>query len=147
MITGMLMQAEELGVDINSRQFRKLFYQTVYPNIKQRRENNIQTWKSEANRNFEQNRTKKLDKIIVDTLQPYDANSNTSVDVVTLVDTIQNTMNFDTRKEATDYLFSRVAAQVDSDQPQLNISHLNYLFNDFALHKHDGNGGKLYKYD
>ena len=145
MITGMLMQAEELGVDINSRQFRKLFYQTVYPNIKQRRENNIQTWKSEANRNFEQNRTKKLDKIIVDTLQPYDANTNTAIDVVTLVDTIQNTMNFDTRKEATDYLFSRVAAQVDSDQPQLDISHLNYLFND-ALHKHDGNGGKLYKY-
>ena len=145
MITGMLMQAEELGVDINSRQFRKLFYQTVYPNIKQRRENNIQTWKSEANRNFEQNRTKKLDKIIVDTLQPYDANTNTAIDVVTLVDTIQNTMNFDTRKEATDYLFSRVAAQVDSEQPQLNISHLNYLFND-ALHKHDGNGGKLYTY-
>ena len=145
MITGMLMQAEELGVDINSRQFRKLFYQTVYPNIKQRRENNIQTWKSEANRNFEQNRTKKLDKIIVDTLQPYNANTNTAIDVVTLVDTIQNTMNFDTRKEATDYLFARVAAQVDSDQPQLDISHLNYLFND-ALHKHDGNGGKLYKY-
>ena len=145
MITGMLMQAEKFGVDINSRQFRKLFYQTVYPDIKRRRENNIQTWKSEANRNFEQNRTKKLDKIIVDTLQPYDANTNTAIDVVTLVDTIQNTMNFDTRKEATDYLFSRVAAQVDSDQPQLNISHLNYLFND-ALHKHDGNGGKLYTY-
>ena len=145
MITGMLMQAEKFGVDINSRQFRKLFYQTVYPDIKRRRENNIQTWKSEANRNFEQNRSEKLDKIIVDTLQPYDANTNTSIDVVTLVDTIQNTMNFDTRKEATDYLFSRVAAQVDSDQPQLNISHLNYLFND-ALHKHDGNGGKLYTY-
>lgn len=145
MVTGMLMQAEELGVDINSRQFRKLFYQTVYPNIKQRRENNIQTWKSEANRNFERNRTEKLDKIIVDTLQPYDANTNTAIDVVTLVDTIQNTMNFDSRKEATDYLFSRVAAQVDSDQPQLNISHLNFLYND-ALHKHDGNGGKLYKY-
>ena len=145
MVTGMLMQAEELGVDINSRQFRKLFYQTVYPNIKQRRENNIQTWKSEANRNFEQNRTKKLDKIIVDTLQPYDANSNTAIDVVTLVDTIKNTMNFDTTKEATDYLFARVAAEVESDQPQLNISHLNYLFND-ALHKHEGNGGKLYKY-
>ena len=145
MITGMLMQAEEFGIDINSRRFRKLFYQTVYPNIKQRRETNIQTWKSEANRNFEQNRTKKLDKIIVDTLQPYDANSNTAIDVVTLVDTIQNTMNFDTRKEATDYLFARVAAEAESAQPQLNISHLNYLFND-ALHKHDGNGGKLYKY-
>ena len=145
MVTGMLMQAEQYGIDINSRQFRRLFYEKVYPDIKRRRENNIQTWKSEANRNFEQNRSEKLDKIIVDTLQPYDANTNTSIDVVTLVDTIQNTMNFDTRKEATDYLFARVAAQVDSDQPQLNISHLNYLFND-ALHKHDGNGGKLYTY-
>ena len=56
MITGMLMQAEKLGVDTNSRQFRRLFYEKVYPDIKQRRENNIQTWKSEANRKFEQNR-------------------------------------------------------------------------------------------
>ena len=78
-------------------------------------------------------------------MQPYNANTKPSIDVVTLVDTIQNTMNFDTRKEATDYLFARVAAQVDSDQPQLNLSHLDYLFND-ALHKHDGNGGKLYTY-
>jgi hypothetical protein len=145
MITGMLMQAEKLGVDTNSRQFRRLFYEKVYPDIKQRRENNIQTWKSEANRNFERNREKKLNKIIVDTLQPYNANTNTSIDVVTLVDTIQNTMNFDTRKEATDYLFRAVASEVESAQPQLNLSHLNYLF-DGALHKHDGNGGKLYTY-
>ena len=54
-------------------------------------------------------------------------------------------MNFDTTKEATDYLFARVAAEVESEQPQLNLSHLNYLF-DGALHRHDGNGGKLYKY-
>ena len=145
MITGMLMQAEQYGIDINSRQFRRLFYEKVYPDIKRRRENNVQTWRSEANRNFEANRTKKLNKIIVDTLQPYDANSNTSIDVVTLVDTIKNTMNFDTTKEATDYLFRAVAAEVESEQPQLNLSHLNYLF-DGALHKHEGNGGKLYKY-
>ena len=145
MVTGMLMQAEELGIDINGREFRRLFYQTVYPDLKRRRENNIQTWKSEANRKFEVNREKKLDKIIVDTLQPYDANKRMDVDVITLVDTIKNTMNFDTTKEATNYLFARVAANVESDQPQLNISHLNYLF-DGAIHRHEGNGGKLYKY-
>ena len=145
MVTGMLMQAEELGIDINGREFRRLFYETVYPDLKRRRENNIQTWKSEANRKFEQNRTKKLDKIIVSTLQPYDANKKMDVDVITLVDTIKNTMNFDTTKEATNYLFARVAANVESDQPLLNISHLNYLF-DGAIHRHEGNGGKLYKY-
>lgn len=145
MITGMLMEAEELGIDTNSREFRRLFAQKMYPDIQQRKENNIQTWKAEANRNYERNREKKLDKIIVDTLQPYNANSNTSIDVVTLVDTIKNTMNFDTTKEATDYLFARVAAEAQSDQPQLDVSHLNYLFND-ALHRHDGNGGKLYTY-
>ena len=145
MITGMLMQAEQYGIDINSRQFRRLFYEKIYPDIKRRRENNIQSWKGEANRNFEINRQKKLDKIIVETLQPYDANKQMDVDVITLVDTIKNTMNFDTTKEATDYLFARVAADVESDQPQLNLSHLNYLF-DGAIHRHDGNGGKLYKY-
>ena len=146
MITGMLMQAEDqLGVNTNSREFRRLFYEKIYPDIAQRKENNIQTWKAEANRNYERNREEKLDKIIVDTLQPYNPNSNTSVDVVTLVDIIKNTMNFDTTKEATDYLFARVANEVGSDQPQLDLHHLNYLFND-ALHRHDGNGGKLYTY-
>ena len=94
MVTGMLIQAEQYGIDVNSRQFRRLFYEKVYPDIKRRRENNVQNWKSEANRNFERNRTTRLDKIIVATLQPYDANTNTSIDVVTLVDTIKNTMNF-----------------------------------------------------
>ncbi len=145
MITAMLMEAEKLGIDTNSRKFRRLFYEKMWPDIQQRKENNIQTWKAESNRNYERNRNDKLDKIIVDTLQPYNANSNTPVDVVTLVDTIQNTMNFDTTKEATDYLFERVAAEVQSDQPQLDLQHLNYLFND-ALHRHDGNGGKLYTY-
>ena len=131
MITGMLMQAEDqLGVNTNSREFRRLFYEKIYPDIAQRKENNIQTWKAEANRNYERNREEKLDKIIVDTLQPYNPNSNTSVDVVTLVDIIKNTMNFDTTKEATDYLFARVANEVGSDQPQLDLHHLNYLFND-----------------
>ena len=68
MITGMLMQAEKLGVDTNSREFRRLFYEKIYPDIAQRKENNIQTWKAEANRNYERNREEKLDKIIVDTL-------------------------------------------------------------------------------
>lgn len=145
MITGMLMQAEKLGVDTNSREFRRLFYEKIYPDIAQRKRNNIQTWKSEANRNYERNREKKLDKIIVDTLQPYDPNKKMDVDVITLVDTIKNTMNFDTTKEATDYLFARVANEVGSDQPQLDLHHLNYLF-DGAVHRHDGNGGKLYKY-
>ena len=52
MVTGMLIQAEQYGIDVNSRQFRRLFYEKVYPDIKRRRENNVQTWKSEANRNF-----------------------------------------------------------------------------------------------
>ena len=145
MITGMLMQAEELGIDTNSREFRRLFYEKVYPDVVQRKETNIQTWKSEANRNFERNRKKKLDKIIVETLQPYNANARMDIDVITLVDTIKNTMNFETTKEATDYLFRRVAAVVQSDQPLLDLHHLNYLF-DGAFHRHDGNGGKVYKY-
>ena len=71
MITGMLMQAEKLGIDTNSREFRRLFYEKIYPDIVQRKETNIQTWKSEANRNFEKNREKKLDKIIVDTFNTF----------------------------------------------------------------------------
>ena len=38
MITGMLMQAEKLGIDTNSREFRRLFYEKIWPDITQRKD-------------------------------------------------------------------------------------------------------------
>ena len=75
MITAMLMEAEKLGIDTNSRKFRRLFYEKMWPDIQQRKENNIQTWKAESNRNYERNRNDKLDKIIVDTFNSFMENN------------------------------------------------------------------------
>ena len=38
MITNLLRKAKSLGIDTNSREFRKAFYNTIYPDIKKRRE-------------------------------------------------------------------------------------------------------------
>ena len=134
MITAMLDRAQQAGIDTNSRQFRKAFYNTIYPDIKRRRENNIQSWKSQANRNYEANRDEKLRNIIVDTLAPYKQGAAVDIDVQTLVETIQATKNFATPREAVNYLYSEVADEVGQEQNRLELHHLDYLYND-ALYK------------
>ena len=130
MITAMLDRAKKAGVDTNSREFRKAFYTIMYPDIKQRRENNIQSWKARANRDYEKNRDEKLRNTIVDTLAPYQQGDRVDIDVQTLVETIQATRNFDTPREAVNYLFEEVAAEVGSDAPRLQLHHLDYLYED-----------------
>jgi hypothetical protein len=139
MITAMLDQAQQLGIDTNSREFRKAFYYTIYPDIKQRRENNIQSWKARADRNYEANRDKKLRNIIVDTLQPYQQGDAVDIDVETLVQTIMATRPNFTKRQAVNYLFEEVATEVGSDAPRLKIHHLDYLFDD-ALYQHTATG-------
>ena len=130
MITAMLDRAQQAGIDTNSREFRKAFYNTIYPDIKKRRDNNIQSWKSQANRNYEANRDEKLRNIIVDTLAPYKQGDAVDVDVQTLVETIQATKNFATPREAVNYLYSEVADEVGQEQNRLELHHLDYLYND-----------------
>ena len=139
MVTAMLYRAQQAGIDTNSRQFRKAFYNTIYPDIKQRRENNIQSWKSQANRNYETNRDEKLRNIIVDTHAPYQQGAPVNIDVETLVQTIMATRPKFTKREAVNYLFAEVADELGQEQPRLKIHHLDYLFDD-ALYKHTATG-------
>jgi len=139
MITAMLDRAQRAGIDTNSRQFRKAFYNTIYPDIKRRRDNNIQSWKSQANRNYEANRDEKLRNIIVDTLAPYKQGSDTVIDVETLVQTVMATRPKFTKREAVNYLFSEVADEVGQERNRLELHHLDYLYND-ALYTHTGTG-------
>ena len=139
MITAMLDQAQQLGIDTNSREFRKAFYYTIYPDIKQRRENNIQSWKARADRNYEANRDKKLRNIIVDTLAPYQQGAPVDIDVETLVQTVMATRPNFTKREAVNYLFAEVADEVGQEQNRLQLHHLDYLYND-ALYTHTATG-------
>lgn len=135
MITNLLRRAKALNIDTNSREFRKAFYTTIYPDIKKRRENNIQSWKANASRNFERINKKKTRQIIIDTLKPYTDDAKLDVDVMTLVETVQNRMNFDTPREAIQYIFSEVAAVSAEPEKELDLHHLDYLLED-AIFEH-----------
>ena len=141
MITNLLRRARGLGIDTNSREFRKAFYNTIYPDIKQRRENNFQSWKGYANRNFEKINKKKTRDIIVKTLEPYSENAKFDVDVMTLVETVKNRMNFNTSREAIEYIFTEVASETAEDGRRLFPEHLEYLF-DGAIFEHSATGAK-----
>ena len=142
MITAMLRKARSLGIDTNSREFRKTFYNTIYPDIKQRRENNIQSWKGNANRNFKKINKEKTRDIIVKTLEPYSENAKFDVDVMTLVETVKNRIpEVETNRDAIEYIFTEVAAETAETERRLNLEHLEYLF-DGAIFEHSATGVK-----
>ena len=145
MITNLLRRARALNIDTNSREFRKAFYTTIYPDIKKRRENNIQSWKANANRNYDKLNKKKTRQIIIDTLKPYQVTDGQAtpidVDVMTLVETVQNRMNFKTPREAIQYIFSEVAAVSAEPEKELDLYHLEYLY-DGAIFQHSATGAK-----
>ena len=142
MVINLLRRARSLGIDTNSREFKKAFFTTIYPDIKQRRENNIQSWKGNANRNFEKLNKKKTRKIIVETLEPYSENAKFDVDVMTLVETVKNRIpELKTNRDAIEYIFSEVAEETGKDGRRLNVEHLEYLF-DGAIFEHTATGKK-----
>ena len=142
LVTAILRKARELNIDTDSREFRKAFYNTIYPDIKQRRENNIQSWKNNANRNFKRINKEKTRDIIVKTLEPYSANGRIDIDVMTLVETVKNRIpEVKTNRDAIEYIFGEVAAETGEDDRRLNIEHLEYLF-DGAIFEHSATGVK-----
>lgn len=142
MVTAMIRKARELGIDTNSREFKKAFYNTIYPDIKQRRENNLQSWKGNANRNFEKINKRKTRDIIIKTLEPYSENAKMDIDVMTLVETVKNKIpELKTNRDAIEYIFSEVATETSEDGRRLNVEHLEYLF-DGAIFEHTATGKK-----
>jgi len=142
LVTALLRKARELGIDTNSREFRKAFYNTIYPDIKQRRENNIQSWKGNANRNFKRINKEKTRDIIVQTLEPYTINNPNpfDIDVMTLVETVKNRIpEVKTNRDAIEYIFTEVAAEAGEDDRRLTSEHLEYLYSE-AIFKHSATG-------
>ena len=58
---------------------------------------------------------------------------------MTLVETVQNRMNFETPREAIQYIFSEVAAVSAEPERELDLYHLEYLYED-AIFKHSATG-------
>ena len=147
MVTALLMQAKELGIDTNSRKFRKAFYEKMYPDLVQRRNNNVAEFKGRANRQYKQNRDIRLDNIIKDTVSPVAWNNKTNsydnpIDADNLVDIIYEEHGGDRNKQfkrsdALSYLIEAVAKDVSSVNPTFSLHHLEYLI-ETAEYSHQG---------
>ena len=147
MVTALLMQAKELGIDTNSRNFRKAFYEKMYPDLVKRRDNNVAEFKGRANRQYKQNRDIRLNNIIKDTVSPVAWNNKTNsydnpIDADNLVDIIYEEHGGDRNKQfkrsdALSYLIEAVAKDVSSVNPTFSLHHLEYLI-ETAEYSHQG---------
>lgn len=134
-VTAMIQNARDAGIDVESRAFRKAFYEDIYPDLVQRRNNNVQSFKREANANYIKNRNIKLNKTILNGLKPLQYGKKVDIDAQQLVDTIylehggDGNKNF-TRADALEYLMTAVAADIvgENGVPTLGIHHLEYLY-------------------
>jgi len=75
-VAAMLQKAKDDGVNIDSRQFRRLFRQKLYPKIVARTEANLLRWERSKERKEETDLTENLDRDIESTLQSYSDGSN-----------------------------------------------------------------------
>ena len=153
LVTGMIRRAEALGIDTNSRQFRRLFYERIYPDMVKRRDASIQSWNRRQEINYEKNRDTQLKETILSSVGSvqFDTEEGTptnlpavALNTEQLITTIINKHGGPTemnRKQALEYLMKTVYEDISSDFGTLTSFHLKYLYED-ALFKHSGEGGK-----
>jgi len=145
LVTGMVRRAEALGIDTNSRKFRRLFYERIYPDMVKRRDASIQSWNRRQEINYEKNRDKQLKETILSTVGSIDFDAEKPLNTEQLITTIINKHGGPTEmspKEALQYLMKTVYDDIDSDFGTLTDEHLKYLYED-ALYSHSGKEGQL----
>jgi len=145
LVTGMIRRAEALGIDTNSRKFRRLFYERIYPDMVKRRDASIQSWNRRQEINYEKNRDKQLKETILSTVGSVDFDAEKPLNTEQLITTIINKHGGPTEmstKQATEYLMKVVYEDIKSDFGSLTDEHLKYLYED-ALFAHSGEKGKL----
>jgi len=145
LVTGMIRRAEALGINPNSRQFRRLFYERIYPDMVKRRDASIQSWNRRQEINYEKNRDKQLKETILSTVGSVDFNAEKPLNTEQLITTIINKHGGPTEmspKQALEYLMQTVYDDIESDFGTLTDEHLKYLYED-ALYSHSGKKGQL----
>jgi len=145
LVTGMIRRAEALGIDTNSRQFRRLFYERIYPDMVKRRDVSIQSWSRRQEINYEKNRDIQLKETILSTVGSIDFDAEKPLNTEQLITTIINKHGGPAEmstKQATEYLMKVVYEDIKSDFGSLTSEHLKYLYED-ALYAHSGEKGKL----
>ena len=148
LITRIVLQAEAFGIDPNSRQFRKFFRDKIYPELKERRENNLLEWERGVVRNWDQRRNKRVDDKIKDVLGSLtdanlDGTGGVQPDIDLLVKTIREEKNFDKDIEALNYLIQRSANFVEN-LDTLTPRHLEYIRDIYQYERSDGGGKTTY---
>jgi len=141
LLSKLILQAKAYGM--SDEEFNKFYIKKIAPEMRRRRELNMQRWETISDRRFEDNKNKEVDNRIVDVIQSRKQPGETGEVVVPnidgtdgLIEYIQLEKNFDTKLEAQNYLFSRVA-QLIGDSDRLDATDGEFLLNE-AKFTHNG---------
>ena len=141
LLSKLILQAKAYGM--SDEEFNKFYIKKIAPEMRRRRQLNMQRWETISDRRFEENKNKEVDNRIVDVIQSRKKPGEDGADIVPnidgtdgLIEYIQLEKNFDTKLEAQNYLFSRVAELIGNSD-RLDSTDGEFLLNE-AKFTHNG---------
>ena len=129
--TQAILNANALGIPVDSREFREYFIKELYPKIQKRKEKLLSTWDTISTRNYESRRQDKIDDYITDgylsitdTYKPKFGDPETGI-----ITRIKNDLaDIETDKEALFYLARRTADLAINGE--LDATAIEFLLNE-----------------
>ena len=129
--TQAILNANALGIPVDSREFREYFIKELYPKIQKRKEKLLSTWDTISTRNYESRRQDKIDDYITDgylsitdTYKPKFGDPETGI-----ITRIKNDLpDIETDKEALFYLATRTADLAINGE--LDATAIEFLLNE-----------------
>ena len=129
--TQAILNANALGIPVDSREFREYFIKELYPKIQKRKEKLLSTWDTISTRNYESRRQDKIDDYITDgylsitdKYKPKFGDAETGI-----ITRIKNDLpDIETDKEALFYLATRTADL--AIEGRLDATAIEFLLNE-----------------
>ena len=143
LLSKLILQAKAYGM--SDEEFNKFYIKKIAPEMRRRRELNMQRWETISDRRYEENKNKEVDNRIVDVIQSRKKPGETGEAIVPnidgadgLIEYIQLEKNFNTKLEAQNYLFAR-AAELIGNSDRLDSTDGEFLLNE-AKFTHSATG-------
>ena len=143
LLSKLILQAKAYGM--SDEEFNKFYIKKIAPEMRRRRQLNMQRWETISDRRFEENKNKEVDNRIVDVIQSRKKPGEEGAAIVPnidgtdgLIEYIQLEKNFNNKLEAQNYLFSRVAELIGNSN-RLDSTDGEFLLNE-AKFTHSATG-------
>ena len=138
MTVSLLYQLQDAGVDINSRAFKKLWRQKIYPELLRRKENNMLSFERRFEINADKRRDTKITNDITETLEKIEAiqgdsdtdRQNKAALMTNLINRVKLQFNFEKNTQATNKISDIISNSINTRDGNFFPKDADFFMND-----------------